>query len=106
MLLLIKVTLGRGASMVVDTSKTRPSLRLTEAISFCSGCISVADAFGADKRSSSVWFAAIGLLSIRLAMTCRHWPPPRADNSVFFGNAVPNQKRRTLWKKRQAQTNN
>ena len=49
--------LGRGASMVVDTSKTRPSLRLTEAISFCSGCISVADAFGADKRSSSVWFA-------------------------------------------------
>src|SRR5207237_3187969 len=44
--------------------------------------------------------------SIRLAMTCGHWPPSRANNSVFFGNAVPNHKRRTLWKKRQAQTNN
>src|SRR5947208_4401485 len=60
--------------------------------------------------SEACWYlrsrSSIGLLSIRLAMTCRHWPPPRADNSVFFGNAVPNQKRRTLWKKRQAQTNN
>src|SRR3989475_4917762 len=61
--------------------------------------------------SEACWYlrsrsSSIGSLSIRLAMTCGHWPPSRANNSVFFGNAVPNHKRRTLWKKRQAQTNN
>ncbi len=61
--------------------------------------------------SEACWYlrsrsSSIGSLSIRLAMTCGHWLPSRANNSMFFGNAVPNHKRRTLWKKRQAQTNN